>query len=103
MPLFTCCKNSLKTIFGWVHTYLAYKEGTPPSLCPLTIVIPIYHAATKLCVSLKNLVLKNLVLFNRQLEEMIRCPDCYLMSNLRTKNWFCKPCVSVVLQSLLLA
>lgn len=27
-----------------------------------------------------------------ELEEMMRCPDCYLMSNLRTKNWFCKPC-----------
>lgn len=27
-----------------------------------------------------------------ELEEMVRCPDCYLMSNLRTKNWFCKPC-----------
>ncbi|KAJ7386918.1 hypothetical protein OS493_006953 [Desmophyllum pertusum] len=23
---------------------------------------------------------------------MIRCPDCYLMSNTRTKHWFCKPC-----------
>ncbi|XP_068755402.1 zinc finger MYND domain-containing protein 11-like [Montipora capricornis] len=27
-----------------------------------------------------------------ELEEMMRCPDCYLMSNTRTKNWFCKPC-----------
>lgn len=40
-------------------------------------------------------VLNSLVLLYRQLEEMIRCPDCYLMSNTRSKNWFCKPCVSM--------
>ncbi|XP_031554353.1 zinc finger MYND domain-containing protein 11-like [Actinia tenebrosa] len=27
-----------------------------------------------------------------ELEEMVRCPDCYLMSNIRTNNWFTKPC-----------
>ena len=42
-----------------------------------------------------NVLLYILISFFFQLEEMMRCPDCYLMSNLRTKNWFCKPCVSL--------
>ena len=29
-----------------------------------------------------------------QLEELERCPDCYMRSNTREKNWFTKPCVS---------
>ena len=33
--------------------------------------------------------------FRSQLEEMMRCPDCYYMSNARPKSWFCKPCVSI--------
>ncbi|EDO33854.1 predicted protein, partial [Nematostella vectensis] len=27
-----------------------------------------------------------------ELEEMVRCPDCYIQSNVRSANWFCKPC-----------